>query len=196
MYSKYSALFHGDVLTMHGLRSHHISLETIKDAFGDTDNAFKDNQPGPSNEKALVWRPSPNPQPDVATDTTEKTDGAPSNDDILSYIKTSITSLICKSLFVTNVPYSSNECSVSGGGDISKFKPGNFPWTSLPGIIASQGLVMHHWPAAVPMPGESGTSRSKGITILKKGQRHALSSALENHEITIVQIEGQAERRK
>ncbi|KAF8127459.1 hypothetical protein EV363DRAFT_1072658, partial [Boletus edulis] len=73
---------------------------------------------------------------------------------------------------------------------------GNFPWTSVPAILASQSLVMRGWPASVSMPGDrGGTSKAKGITILKKAEWLALCSALESKEITIEKVHEPIEKR-
>ncbi|KAF8127438.1 hypothetical protein EV363DRAFT_1076667, partial [Boletus edulis] len=73
---------------------------------------------------------------------------------------------------------------------------GNFPWTSVPAILASQGLVMQGWPALVSMPGDrGGVSKAKGITILKKAEWLALCSMLESQEITIEKVHEPVEKR-
>lgn len=86
----------------------------------------------------------------------------------------------------------------NAGGDVSKFKPGNFLWTMLTAILADQGLVMRGWPVFVLMPGEARAkaARMKGITVLKKAEQCALCNAFESKEITLTRVEGKLERSK
>ncbi|KAF8429926.1 hypothetical protein L210DRAFT_3651902 [Boletus edulis BED1] len=150
-----------------------VSLELVNEEFPDGNNEqieARDAQ-APHGE-GTVAKPSLSPVPE--TDTVIIV-----NDDMLPFIKASLTTLI-----------------VCAGGDVSKFKPGNFPWTSVPAILASQSLVMRGWPASVSMPGDrGGTSKAKGITILKKAERLALCSALESKEITIEKVHEPIEKR-
>ncbi|KAF8131917.1 hypothetical protein EV363DRAFT_1135959, partial [Boletus edulis] len=56
--------------------------------------------------------------------------------------------------------------------------------------LAEQGLVMQGWPTSILMPGKArassngSTARTKGITVLKKGEKRALCNAFENTEIS------------
>ncbi|KAF8430677.1 hypothetical protein L210DRAFT_821092, partial [Boletus edulis BED1] len=78
---------------------------------------------------------------------------------------------------------------------------GNFPWTSLAVILAEQGLVMQGWPTSVLMPGKArassngSTARTKGITVLKEGEKRALCNAFENTEISVTRVEGRDKRK-
>ncbi|KAF8835146.1 hypothetical protein BDN67DRAFT_984806 [Paxillus ammoniavirescens] len=61
------------------------------------------------------------------------------------------------------------------GGDVSKFRQGSFPWGTLLGILANQGLVFMDWPHGVLMPSQLwnentllySTFINKDISIMK-----------------------------
>ncbi|KAG6371476.1 hypothetical protein JVT61DRAFT_9508 [Boletus reticuloceps] len=180
------------IIGHHTYSNHHVSLEIVSDAFDGQENQLipsrdkvlnapllaPQHKPPPcSSGDSLVQQPPPAHTSDKAEHAQIERPG--SNDDTLSYIKTSITSVIKEA-----------------GGDTSKFKPGSFPWTSLATILAEQGLVMRGWPTLVRMPGEQRgqTARTKGITVLKKAEQRALYDALENTDISVTRVEGRDEQ--
>lgn len=183
--------------------SNQVSLEIVSNSFDEVDDHPKALLP-PSQDMPIfqgtltVPQAFSTPQSGSADSVNDNTERPALNDGMLSYIKTSITSLISKSTphwWSPSYPYKFTE---GVGGDVSKFKPSNFPWTTLAVILADQGLVMWGWPASVLMPGEPHTSTAqiKGITVLKKGEQCALYNTFENQEITITRLEGNDERSK
>ncbi|KAF8121400.1 hypothetical protein EV363DRAFT_1186188 [Boletus edulis] len=159
---------------------HSVSLEIVSDTFDNKSDqqvsSKGQNDVAPYGDQHMP-QPSSAPKSDMANHS--QAEHLPSHDDMLVYIKTSISSII-----------------KGAGGDLSKFKPGNFPWTSLAVILAEQGLVMQGWPTSVLMPGEArassngSTARTKGITVLKKGEKRALCNVFENTEISVTRVEG------
>ncbi|KAH0832247.1 hypothetical protein J3R83DRAFT_13221, partial [Lanmaoa asiatica] len=166
------------------LKSHvynNVSLDVVAEAFGDerNDSKHKESTGMAENSKTadLVRVAVHSDIGDIAND---KADVAASSDDVLTNIKDGILRLI-----------------ETAGGDVSRIKRNNFPWTSLVQIFGDQGLVMHGWPSSSLMPGELRTkqSRAKGITTLKVHERRDIYHALENNEITIVKVEGKLQRK-
>ncbi|KAG6374243.1 hypothetical protein JVT61DRAFT_4256 [Boletus reticuloceps] len=148
-----------------------------------------------SSGDSLVQQPPPTHTSDKAEHAQIEWPG--SNDDMLSYITTSITSIISNSRLhqSPNQVILTNVTTEEAGEDTSKFKLGSFPWTSLATILAEQGLVMCSWPTLVWMPSKQHgqTARTKGIMVLKKAEQRALYDALENTNISITRVEGRDE---
>lgn len=145
--------------------------------------------PAPSHTRALSVQP-------------ESAENAPasSTDASVASIKDAIITMISMFIFVLRwrslLMHAATE---NAGGDTSKFKPGNFPWTNLQFILAEQGFVVRGWPVDAPMPSEirgGNTVRAKGISVLKRGELRTLYSAFENNDITICRVEDKAGRSK
>ena len=88
--------------------------------------------------------------------------------------------------------------TVKVGGDVSKFKPSSFPWTTLLVILGGQGLVLRGWPHQVLMPGQprKHNARTKGIADLGLANQRRLYDALTEQEITVMKVNDKAELSK
>ncbi|KAG2115499.1 hypothetical protein DEU56DRAFT_919410 [Suillus clintonianus] len=64
---------------------------------------------------------------------------------------------------------------------------GNFPWKTLPAILARRGYILENYPENILMPGErrATLAKSKGIHDLSIHERRVLADALKNNSLTV-----------
>ncbi|KAG1851786.1 hypothetical protein C8R48DRAFT_777740 [Suillus tomentosus] len=67
---------------------------------------------------------------------------------------------------------------------------GNFPWKTLPTVLARRGCILENYPEDVLMPGErrSTLAKSKGIHDLTIHERFKLANALKNDALTVKSV--------
>ena len=117
-----------------------------------------------------------------------------SNNDVMNVIKDHITSLIRKWVLMNSVVLWLI-VTEGAGADVSKFKHGLFPQTTLLNILGCQGLVVCRWPYPVLMPGQlcKSNTRTKGIADLSHADQHHLHTALTDREISVTKVQSKCE---